>query len=92
MVVASLLPPTHQKSESGLPAVLAVFLRGMAFLWAWPYSMNQRYPMSFGLMAIVVLAFLVLLVARKDWRGVTAIFLWSLFWGWVIAWASGGPD
>jgi xanthine/uracil permease len=92
VAVFSLLPQAHQKSDIELPVALGVSLRGVAFLWAWPSSGNQRYPVSFGLMAIIVLVFLVVLAVRKDWRGVTAIFLWSLFWGWLIAWASGVSD
>ena len=59
-------------------------LRAIALVWAWPWGAYRLQPLGFGVMGLLTLLFVAGLLVRKDWRGATAVLIWSLFWGWVI--------
>ena len=79
-------------SPPHLPVALAWLLRVISFLWAWPSSGYYRLPLAFGVMAVLTVVFVVVLFARRDRGGALTVLVWSLFWGWLFAMASGWTD
>jgi hypothetical protein len=70
--------------------VLSRVFRVLAFLWAWPYSIYEQQPLSFGALALAGVLIAGILVWRRDWKGAVTVLGWCFFWGWLIAAIIGG--
>lgn len=62
----------------------AVFKIG-AFLWAWPYRMYVHHPLGWFALGVTAVVLAALLIIRRDWKGAVILFIWSLFWGALLA-------